>query len=256
VEEAIYLCIFAFLAGFIDAVVGGGGLIQLPALLVFLPAESSRTLAPIWGTNKFSSICGTTIAVINYARRVTINWPLILPAAIAALIFSFLGTRAVAHIRREALEPVVLILMITVAIYTFIKKDFGNLHAPRLTPKQATLLAILTGIVIGFYDGFFGPGTGSFLIFIFIGIFGFDFLHASANAKIINFATNLASVTYLAATHNILYAYAIPMAACNVLGSITGTTLAILKGNKFVRTLFLLVVSLMILRFAWQILHS
>jgi uncharacterized protein len=255
VEEAIYLCVFAFLAGFIDAVVGGGGLIQLPALLVFLPAESSRTLAPIWGTNKFSSICGTSIAVVNYARRVTINWPLILPAAIAALIFSFLGTRAVAHIRREALEPVVLILMIAVAIYTFIKKDFGNLHAPRLTPKRATALAILTGIVIGFYDGFFGPGTGSFLIFIFIGVFGFDFLHASANAKIINFATNLASVTYLAATHNILYRYAIPMAICNVLGSITGTTLAMLKGNKFVRALFLVVVSLMILRFGWQILR-
>lgn len=253
--EAIYLCCFAFLAGFIDAIVGGGGLIQLPALLVFLPAESSRTLAPVWGTNKFSSICGTSMAVLNYARRVTINWRLILPAAIAALIFSFFGTRAVAHIRREALEPVVLVLMIAVAAYTFKKKDFGHLHAPRLTPKQAQVLAIATGIVIGFYDGFFGPGTGSFLIFIFIGVFGFDFLHASANAKIINFATNLASVTYLASTHNILYRYAIPMAICNVLGSVTGTTLAMLKGNNFVRVLFLVVASAMILRFGWQILN-
>jgi hypothetical protein len=253
--EAIYLCFFAFLAGFIDAVVGGGGLIQLPALLVLLPTESSRTLAPIWGTNKFSSICGTSMAVVNYTRRVQLTWSLIIPAAIAALIFSFLGTRAVAHIRREALEPVVLILMIAVAAYTFAKKNFGHLHAPRLTPKQAQLLAILTGIVIGFYDGFFGPGTGSFLIFIFIGVFGFDFLHASANAKIINFSTNLASVTYLAATHNILYRYAIPMAICNVLGSVTGTTLAILKGNRFVRAIFLIVVSAMILRFGWQILH-
>lgn len=252
--ETLYLCLLAFLAGFIDSVVGGGGLIQLPALLVLLPAESSRTLAPIWGTNKFASICGTSMAVVNYTRRVTINWPLILPAAVAALIFSFLGTRAVAHLHRENLEPVVLILMILVAIYTFIKKDFGNLHAPRLSAKQAALLAIATGIVIGFYDGFFGPGTGSFLIFIFIGLFGFDFLHASANAKIINFSTNLASVTYLAATHNILYRYAIPMAICNVLGSITGATLAILNGNKFVRALFLIVVSIMIARFAWQIL--
>jgi uncharacterized membrane protein YfcA len=254
--EAVYLCIFAFLAGFIDAVVGGGGLIQLPALLVFLPADSSRTLAPIWGTNKFSSICGTSMAVVNYTRRVQLHWPLIFPAALAALVFSFLGTRAVAHMRREALEPVVLVLMIAVAIYTFRKKDFGNLHAPRLTPARATTLAIVTGVVIGFYDGFFGPGTGSFLIFIFIGVFGFDFLHASANAKIINFATNLASVTYLAATHNILYRYAIPMALCNVLGSVTGTTLAILKGNRFVRALFLVVVSGMILRFGWQIFAS
>lgn len=251
--ELIYLCIFAFLAGFIDAVVGGGGLIQLPALLVLLPAESSRTLAPIWGTNKFSSICGTSMAVMNYARRVQLHWPLILPASISALIFSFLGTRAVAHLRRETLEPVVLILMIAVAAYTFAKKDFGHLHAPKLTPREAQFLAILTGIVIGFYDGFFGPGTGSFLIFIFIGVFGFDFLHASANAKIINFSTNLASVTYLAATHKILYRYAIPMALCNVLGSVTGTTLAILKGNKFVRALFLVVVSAMIFSFAWKI---
>jgi len=251
--ELIYLCIFAFLAGFIDAVVGGGGLIQLPALLVLLPAESSRTLAPIWGTNKFSSICGTSMAVMNYARRVKLHWPLILPASIAALIFSFLGTLSVAHLRRKTLEPVVLILMIAVTAYTFAKKDFGNLHAPKLTPRQAQFLAILTGIIIGFYDGFFGPGTGSFLIFIFIGVFGFDFLHASANAKIINFSTNLASVTYLAATHKILYRYAIPMALCNVLGSITGTTLAILKGNKFVRALFLFVVSAMIFSFAWKI---
>ena len=110
--ETLYLCLLAFLAGFIDSVVGGGGLIQLPALLVLLPTESSRTLAPIWGTNKFSSIFGTSAAVFNYTRRVQLTWALILPAAIAALIFSFLGTRAVAHLRRETLEPVVLVLMI------------------------------------------------------------------------------------------------------------------------------------------------
>ena len=251
--EAVYLCFFAFLAGFIDSVVGGGGLIQLPALLVFLPAESSRTLAPIWGTNKFSSICGTSMAVLQYARRVKIHWPVLLPAAIAAFIFSYVGARAVAHIRRETLEPVVLVLMIAVAAYTFWKKDFGNLHAPRLKPASARSLAIVVGIVIGFYDGFFGPGTGSFLIFIFIGLFGFDFLNASANAKIINFATNLSAVGYFAWTGNILYAYAIPMAVCNIIGSVTGARLAILKGNRFVRGLFLTVITVLILRYAWEI---
>jgi uncharacterized membrane protein YfcA len=115
-------------------------------------------------------------------------------------------------------------------------------------------LGVLVGIVIGFYDGFFGPGTGSFLIFIFIGLFGFDFLAASASAKVINFATNLSAVGYFAATHQILYHYAVPMGLCNLLGSLTGTRLAILKGNAFVRVFFLVVVAAMILRFGWEVL--
>lgn len=253
--DALFLCLFAFMAGFVDSVVGGGGLIQLPALLLFLPAESSRTLAPVFGTNKFAAICGTSTAVVQYARRVQIQWAFLLPASIAALIFSFLGARAVAHVRKEAMEPIILILMIAVAAYTFWKKDFGHLHAPKLTPKQARALAITVGVVIGFYDGFFGPGTGSFLIFIFIGLFGFDFLNASAHAKVINFATNLAAVAYFAATKNVLYQYALPMAACNILGSVTGTRMALLKGNRFVRALFLVVITAMILRYGWNILQ-
>jgi uncharacterized membrane protein YfcA len=251
--DAIFLCLFAFLAGFVDSVVGGGGLIQLPALLLFLPAESSRTLAPVFGTNKFSAICGTSIATLQYARRIQIQWRFILPAATAALVFSFLGARVVSFIRKEAMEPVIVTLMIAVAIYTFAKKDFGHLHAPKLSPAQARALGIVVGVVIGFYDGFFGPGTGSFLIFIFIGLFGFDFLNASAHAKVINLSTNLAAVAYFAATNNVLYRYAIPMAACNIIGSVTGTRLALLKGNRFVRALFLLVVSAMIIRYGWKI---
>jgi uncharacterized membrane protein YfcA len=254
--ELFFLCLFGFLAGFVDSVVGGGGLIQLPALLVFLPAGARETLAPVFGTNKFSSICGTSMAVAQYAKRVIIHWPLMLPAAIAALIFSFLGARAVSILKKETLEPVILVLMILVAAYTFAKKDFGNLHAPKLSPTQARFLGIAVGVIIGFYDGFFGPGTGSFLIFIFIGLFGFDFLNASANAKIINLATNIAAVSYFAATDNILYLYAIPMGICNVIGSIVGTHLAILKGNRFVRTLFLVVVSVMICRFGYDVIRK
>jgi uncharacterized protein len=252
--EIVFLCSLAFLAGFVDSVVGGGGLIQLPALLTFSSiSEGSRTLAPVWGTNKFAAICGTSMAVVQYARRVTINWNLLLPAAVTALIFATIGARAVSVIRKETLEPVILFLMIAVAIYTFWKKDFGNLHAPRLTPQKAKWLAILVGVVIGFYDGFFGPGTGSFLIVIFIGLFGFDFLHASAHAKIINWSTNLGPVLYFAATGNIVYKLALPMAVCNILGSVFGTRMAILKGNKFVRTLFLIVITAMICRFGYQI---
>jgi len=252
--DAVYLCFFAFLAGFVDSVVGGGGLIQLPAMLVFLPEKLTTTLAPVWGTNKFASICGTSMAVAQYSRRVKIQWRLLLPAAIAALIFSTLGARAVASFPKEKLEPVILTMMIAVAAYTFSKKDFGHLHAPKLTLTQTKLFGILTGVIIGFYDGFFGPGTGSFLIFIFIGVFGFDFLNASAHAKVINLVTNLGPVTYFACTHNILYAYAIPMAICNLTGSTIGSRLAVLKGNRFVRTLFLFVVSAMILRYGWKVL--
>jgi uncharacterized membrane protein YfcA len=251
--ETVYLCVLAFLAGLVDSVIGGGGLIQLPALLLVLSPSPADSLATAFGTNKLSSICGTGAAVIQYSRRVRIKWPSILPAGAAAFVFSFLGARVVSSLKPEMLKPLVLVLLVIVGIYTYWRKDFGNLHAPQFTPHRERQLGVLVGIVIGFYDGFFGPGTGSFLIFIFIGLFGFDFLAASASAKVINFATNLSAVGYFAATHQILYHYAFPMGLCNVLGSLTGTRLAILKGNAFVRVFFLVVVAAMILRFGWEV---
>ena len=240
--EILCLCCFAFLAGFVDSVVGGGGLVQIPALFLFLPASLSASIPVVFGTNKLSSICGTGTAVVQYSRRVRINW------------HSILGARAVSLPKPEILKPLVLVLLVAVAACTYWRKDFGNLHAPQFTAHRERQFGIWVGVVIGFYDGFFGPGTGSLLIFIFIGLFGFDFLAASANAKVVNFATNLSAVTYFAATHNILYHYAVPMGLCNVLGSLTGTRLAILKGNAFVRVFFLLVVTTMILRFGWEVL--
>jgi uncharacterized protein len=253
--ELAALCFFAFLAGFVDSVAGGGGLIQLPALLIALPAET-HGMAVVAGTNKFSSLCGTSVAVAQYSRRVAPSWNILVPAGLTAMVFAWLGALVVKHLKRETLEPVFLALMIAVAIYTYWKKDFGNLHAPRLTPRASLIAALLTGSVIGFYDGFFGPGTGSFLIFIFIGVFGFDFLRASASAKIINLATNFGSVTLFATHHQILYHYAVPMGLSNIAGSFIGSRLAILKGNQFVRLFFLLVVSAMILRFAWKLFGS
>ncbi len=252
--EIYYLCLFAFLAGFVDAVVGGGGLIQLPALLLLLPSAPADSLAAVLGTNKLSSICGTGTAVVQYARRVPINWRSILPAGVAAFLFSFLGARTVSSINPQVLKPLILFLLIAVAAYTCWKKDLGHLHAPQFTMHRERRFGILVGMAIGFYDGFFGPGTGSFLIFIFIGLFGFDFLTASASAKVINFATNLSAVIYFAATGNILYQFALPMGLCNLLGSLAGSRLAILKGNAFVRVFFLIVVAAMILRFGREIL--
>jgi uncharacterized protein len=244
------VCAFSFLAGFIDSVVGGGGLIQLPAMLILFP---TLPIATILGTNKFASCAGTTIAVSRYARHVTFDWPTILPAAITAFIFSLLGSRIVSLLNPAFLRPIVLILLVLVAIYVFFVKDLGIIHQPKHPPKKAQLLGILMGVALGFYDGFFGPGAGSFLIFLFVGVFGFDFLAASASAKVINLSTNLASVLYFGWTGHIIYAYAIPMAVCSIVGAAIGARLAIAKGSRFVRIFFLVIVCALIARLAQSI---
>lgn len=251
--ELLSLCGFAFVAGFIDSIAGGGGLVQLPALFLLLPPNYASNVATVFGTNKLSAICGTGMAMVQYSRHITINWKMLVPAGTAAFVFSFLGARVVSLISGEALRPAILVLMIAVAVVTYMRKDFGSLHAPHLKPAQERALAILVGVVIGFYDGFFGPGTGSFLVFAFIGLFGFNFLNASASAKVINFATNVSAIVYFAATDHILYGYALPMGACNLLGSLLGARLAILKGNQFVRVFFLIVVGVMIARFGYEV---
>lgn len=234
--------------------VGGGGLVQIPALFLFLPAPLAGVVPGVLATNKMSSICGTGLAVIEYSRRVRIDWRVVLPAGSSALVFAFLGARAVTLLRVDYLRPLVLVLLILVAVYTFWRKDLGALHAPRSGAGRERLLGIGTGMVIGFYDGFFGPGTGSFLIFIFIGLFGFDFLRASASAKVINLATNVSALAYFAASGHILWQYALPMAGCNMLGALVGVRLAVFKGNRFVRGFFLVVVMVLILRFGYEVL--
>ena len=246
----LLLCLSSLVAGFIDSVVGGGGLIQIPVLLILLPGTP---VATILGTNKFASCAGTTIAVQRYARHVAMDWSTILPAAITAFIFSFLGSRTVTLLNPAFMRPLVLALLILVAIYVFFVKDLGLIHQPKHPPERAKLLGVLIGAGIGFYDGFFGPGTGSFLIFLFVGLFGFDFLSASASAKAINWATNIASVIYFAWSGNIIYQYAVAMALCNVLGAAIGTRLAIAKGSRFVRIFFLIIVCALIAKLAQSI---
>ena len=207
------------------------------------------------GTNKLASIAGTSFAVVQYGRHVGIEWRATLPATITAFVFSFIGARIASLISAEVMRVVILVLLAVIAIYTFVQNDFGSLHAPKLGKMAELLLSVAAGLTIGFYDGFFGPGTGSFLIFVFIGIFGFNFLRASASAKLINFATNLSAMLYFAFTGNILYELAIPMALFNILESLVGTRLAILKGSRFVRIFFLLVVAGMILKLAYDTLR-
>ncbi len=250
VLELIFLCIFAFLAGFIDSIVGGGGLIQLPALLVFLP---NTAIPLIFGTNKLSSIAGTLAAVVSYSQKVTIDWSIVLISTIAAFIFSFIGASTVSIINPALMRFFVLMLLVTVAIYTWFKKDFGSQHIVKVQGVKQSIYAAIIGSLLGFYDGFFGPGTGSFLIFAFIGLLGFDFLRASASAKVVNFSTNLAATIYFASTGNIIYNIALPMAACNIFGAIIGAKLAIIKGSAFVRILFIAVVTLLIIKLAYDI---
>jgi len=244
------LCGFAFLAGFIDAVVGGGGLIQIPAMFVLMPNVAP---AVILGTNKFAAIWGTASATLQYARRVPIDWRLVLPTGVAAAVCSFAGARSVSAIGNAAQKPLILAMMIAALVYTLWKKDFGALHAPKLAPRTQAILGIAVGASIGFYDGFFGPGTGSFLIFAFVGLFGFSFLNASASAKAINTITNLAALAWFVASDSVLYSHAIPMAAANVAGSLCGSQLAVARGSGFVRLLFIGIVSALIARFGWDI---
>lgn len=238
----------AFFAGFVDAIVGGGGLIQIPALFAAFPNALPATL---FGTNKLASIVGTTSAAVQYARRVVIPWRVAGPGAAAALIGSWYGAKAVAYLPPAMLRPLVLVLLVVVAAYTFAKKELGQVARER--EHRVVPLAVLIGGGIGFYDGFFGPGTGSFLIFLFIRVLGMDFLRASMTAKIVNVATNLAAITFFARNVELFWAFAAVMAVCNLCGAIAGSRLALKHGAGFVRKMFLAVVSVLILKLAYDV---
>ena len=244
------LCLTSFAAGLIDSIVGGGGLIQIPVLFMMLP-----TLAPafIFGTNKLAMMAGTAVALMRFLSKVQLPWAAALPAALIAALGAYLGARTVSVINPVVLKPLILVLLVLVAIYTYRHKNFGQAKANNRSKAQKAIIGLAIGLVIGFYDGFFGPGTGSFLIFAFVSLLGFEFLVASASAKLVNVFTNLTPVIYFASNNQILFDLALPMAACNVLGSLVGTHLAFAKGNTFIRKLFLGVVILVILRFAYDV---
>ncbi len=250
----LLLGFFAFLAGFVDSMVGGGGLIQLPALLVLLPGVPVPT---VLGTGKLASLAGTAAALRRYLRpgsAVAVRWRTVVLTAVVAGGFALLGAQAVSHLHRELVRPLVLGLLVVMAGYTLWRKDFGQLHAPRLSGYRELLTGAGLGVALGFYDGFFGPGTGSLLLFAFVGLFGYNFLTASASAKFVNVATNLAGLSYFVATGQVLYHVALPMAACSVLGSTLGARLALRRGTGFVRVLFLFVVGGFILKLGWEML--
>jgi uncharacterized protein len=244
----LLLGLFALCAGFIDAVVGGGGLVQIPALFSFVPQASAATL---FGTNKISSIAGTTIAAARYVRAVKLPWSSVLPALVGAAIFAWLGAATVSLLPRDLAQPLVLVLLVIVAVVTFKKKELGAVHAPRLTLGQQRVLGFCAGALLGFYDGFFGPGTGAFLIFVFVRFFGYDFLHASASSKVVNVMTNFAALVFFVPAGEFLLLAALLMAACNIAGAIAGAHLAVKKGSQFVRRFFLILLVVLIVRMAY-----
>jgi uncharacterized membrane protein YfcA len=235
----------AFTAGLVDAVVGGGGLIQIPAIFAVFPRENPATLV---GTNKLAAIFGTGVAAVNFARRVPVAWSTAGPAAIAAFLLAFAGAWTVTRVPGDFVRSMLPLILIAVAVYTFKKKDLGSVHAPLHSGMTERLLAIGIGAAIGFYDGFFGPGTGSFLLLLFVRFFGFDFLGASAAAKVVNVACNFSALLWFGYSGHLIWQLGMLMAACQICGSIVGTRLALKHGSGFVRKLFLVVVTLLILK--------
>ncbi len=237
------------LAGLVDAIVGGGGLIMVPSLFGLFPQALPATLL---GTNKAASIWGTGWAAWQYAKRVKLPsarlWGAMAAAMLGGVVGAWLATQVPAQRFRVAL-PVVLA---AVWAYTLWRKDMGHTHAPHWTPRQEAALATALGGTVGFYDGVFGPGTGSFFVFALVRGLGWDFLHASAAAKRLNFATNLASLAWFIPHGHVAWALSLPMAVANVAGSTIGTHLALKHGTRFVRGVFLCVVGALIVKTAWD----
>jgi uncharacterized protein len=229
----------AFFAGFVDAIVGGGGLIQLPALFAGYPGAAPPVLL---GTNKLGSICGTAGAVMRYMRVVRIPWRILLPAAAVAFLAALAGASSVSAVSPALFRPLVPIMLTVVLIYVLWHKDLGARHAPIVFSRRRSYVALAAIGGIGFYDGFFGPGTGSFLMLLFIRLYGFDFLHASTGARTINVATNAGALLLFGIHGEVQWGLGVALGACNATGSVLGAHTAVKHGSKFVRVLFIAIV--------------
>ena len=247
--EVLVVSLASLLAGLVDSIVGGGGLILLPALFATFPQAPPATL---FGTNKSASIWGTAFATVQYSRRVQLPWRALLPAAAAGLLGSLVGAWAVTQVDPALFRKALPLLLTALLAYTLARKDLGREHAPRYAGRTEALMASAIGLVVGFYDGFFGPGTGSFLVFAWVRLLGYDFLNASASAKLINTATNFSALMLFTWQGHVWWHLALAMALANVAGSLIGTRLALRHGAGFVRRVFIFVVLALIVKTAWD----
>lgn len=250
-QVVLFLVGCAFCAGWVDAVVGGGGLIQLPALLVGLPGASP---AQILATNKLASICGTSTSAVTYYRRVRPDLRTAIPLAVAAFAGSSLGAVVATRIPKEAFNPIILVALVVVGAYTVLKPSLGASTQLRFSGRHHLAAALVIGAVVGFYDGALGPGTGSFFVFALVGLTGYAFLEASAKAKIANFATNLAALAVFVPHGAVMWPIGVVMGLANIAGGYIGARTAVSRGTGFVRLVFIVVVGTFVIRIAGQLL--
>lgn len=248
-DVLIFLVSFGFVASFVDSVVGGGGLISLPALLM---AGLPPTVA--LGTNKMASVMGSCTSTLSFLRSGKIDVKLIKYLFPLSFLGSVIGVYLVQQIPSAFLKPLVVVMLLGVTVYTFTKKDWGDTSTYGGINRRVAWLSGVAAFGIGLYDGFFGPGAGSFFIFSFL-LVGFDFVVSAGNAKALNFASNIAAVITFAYFGSINYHYAIPMGLAMIVGAIAGSRLAIKKGAAYVKPLFLFMSILLISKQVWDLLH-
>jgi uncharacterized membrane protein YfcA len=249
----VLLGLAGLLAGWVDAVVGGGGLIQLPALLVGLPGAAP---VQILATNKLGSVMGTTVSSVTYYRRVGPDPRTFVPLMLLAFAGSLAGAVVASHIPKEAFDPIVLVVLVLVGGYVLLKPSLGATTALRFGGHRHTLAAMAAGAVIGFYDGALGPGTGSFFVFTLVGLLGYAFLEASAKARMANWATNVAALVVFVPQGAVLWKVGLVMGACNLVGGYVGARTAVAKGGGFVRVVFVVVVGAFIVKIGSDVLRQ
>ncbi len=245
IATALFLLAASFFAGFIDSIAGGGGLIQLPALLIGLPKSDT---AEVLGTNKLSAVFGTTTAAALYRKQIKPDPKILIAMGLPAFLGSAGGAVLASKIPTSSMRPMVLVLLIIVAIYTWFKPDLGKFENLRHLPKRRVQIAAIAGVVIGFYDGIFGPGTGSFLMLILVASLGYAFITASAIAKVVNVATNVGAIMVFGINGAVIWQIGIIMGVANISGAIIGARLAIKGGSTLVRKVFLFVTVALIVK--------
>jgi hypothetical protein len=241
----LFILIAAFSAGFVDAIAGGGGLIQLPALLISFP---DREVAEVAGTNKLGSIFGTSAAALNYRRNIKTDPKLLLAMVLPAFIGSGSGSLLATQISTEQLKVAIVVMLVAVFAYTLARPDLGKVEVLKGAGKRQRTVGAIAGLTIGFYDGFIGPGTGTLLMIVLVAALGFAFIGASAIAKVVNVATNFASILVFGISGSIMWVVGLAVGICNLAGGIIGSRVAIRRGSDFVRKFYLVVTFALIVR--------
>ena len=245
IATALFLLAASFFAGFIDSIAGGGGLIQLPALLIGLPKSET---AEVLGTNKLSAVFGTTTAAALYRKQIKPDPKVLIAMGVPAFVGSAGGAVLASKIPTSSMRPMVLVLLMIVAVYTWFKPDLGKFENLRHLPKRRVQIAAFAGVVIGFYDGIFGPGTGSFLMLILVASLGYAFITASAIAKVVNVATNVGAIMVFGINGAVIWQIGIILGVANITGAVIGARLAIKGGSTLVRKVFLIVTVALIVK--------